>query len=112
MAGNTGSGSSTASWVLPIVTALAGAYASREEAKQNNKPKTTTQVETRTPYMAEQINPQLSAIVCSFANNYMQQMSKRYPGGSGFSIDPNTISAMFGGSSPMGIFGDPKAYRG
>lgn len=103
-------------WLIPVVTAIAGGLASREEAKMNNKPKTVVDNQTRTPYMAETINPQLQAIAQLLANNYARHLSKRYPGGTGMTIDPGTVSGMFGGGgNPLAaLFGlqDPKAYRG
>lgn len=94
-------------WMIPIVTAIAGGVAAKQEAKQANKPTTITQKEERTPYMASTINPQLEAIAQLLANNYARHMSKRYPGGGGLTIDPATIRGLFGGgSSPFeGIFG-------
>ena len=101
-------------WLIPVVTAIAGGLASKEEAKMNNRSKTVVDNQTRTPYMAETINPQLQAIAQLLANNYARHLSKRYPGGTGMTIDPGTISAMFGGNSPAGVFWNnvPKAQGG
>ena len=94
-------------WMIPIVAAIAGGVAAKQEAKQANKPTTITQNETRTPYMASTINPQLEAIAQLLANNYARHMSKRYPGGKGLTIDPATIRGLFGGgdSALAGVFG-------
>lgn len=122
MAGTGGTGSYW-DWLLPVLGVAAGAVASNSEAKQNNKPKTTVQTSTNTPFMANELTPQFQAIAQLLANNYMRNMAKRYPGGQGLSIDPSVISAMFGGqgSVPNGIFGGggagsysalPKVVRG
>lgn len=86
-------------WMIPIVTAIAGGVAAKQEAKQANKPTTITQKEERTPYMSTTLNPQLEAIAQLLANNYARHMSKRYPGGGGLTIDPATIRGLFGGGS-------------
>lgn len=52
-------------WVIPVVTALAGAYASRQQAQASNQPRTgvTNQTTTQNPYMNDLTQPDIIALL-------------------------------------------------
>lgn len=126
MASNNTSGTGGGGWggddwlqlALTLGLGAAGAVGAKKQAKESNKPQEAWTTQTKVPYMAGMLNPQLQMIAALAAQNFEQHMKKINPN---FAF-PSTTTLPWGASisdpynDPLQLAGMgamlPKAMRG
>lgn len=126
MAGTTANNSGGGGWggdnwlqlALMLGLGAAGAVGAKKQAKESNKPQEAWTTQTKVPYMAGMLNPQLQMIAALAAQNFGEHMKKINPN---FAF-PSTTTLPWGASisdpysDPLQLAGMgamlPKAMRG